>query len=156
MANAAVYLKPPPKIAPGTGMTELAHRAVQFSKSNTFGYSDGGSCDYTYVPVFTVPAHTMIVDLIVEKTVAFDASSDNVVVLGDCDVRTRFMAASDVDCANVGFRSIKGAEGSDQVGSGGYMYGSDGGTITVGVVAADASNGTLRVYCSYVSFADEL
>jgi hypothetical protein len=97
----------------------------------------------------------MVVDITIRKTVAFDSSTagDDTVTIGDSDVAARFMAASDVDCRNLGFRSCRVAEGSDQLGSGGWIY-TSAITINATIGIGDDSNGTFVPYILYKPMSD--
>ncbi|MBU2177495.1 MAG: hypothetical protein KJ556_20575 [Gammaproteobacteria bacterium] len=149
---AATNLLKPPAVAPGQDMTEMVHRASYWAKSPSITYAST-----TPAELFSVPANTMIVDLVAHKSVAMDASTsaDVVITLGDSDDVDRFMAGSDFDGANVGFRSMKMAESSNQVGQGGHVY-TSAGLITATLAVDDSSNGTFVVYCQYVPYSDEL
>jgi hypothetical protein len=151
----ATQLFNPSQHPPGFNMAETVARSVLRSQSPTV-YSSNATTgsDATVIDLFSVPANTMIVDLIVNKSVIFDATTAANVVIGDSDDIDRFMAASDVDCNNLGWRSMKGAEGSNQVNSGGYIY-TSAGVIQASVTPEDASNGTFIVYCIYSPYTSE-
>jgi len=147
---AAVDLKLPPIHAPGENVSEFLRNAVYVQKGPAITYATTSPA-----ALFNVPANTFVVDVIIRKTAAFDSSTaaDDTVTIGDSDDADRFMAASDVDCRNTGLRSCRVAEGSDQIGSGGWIY-TSAITINATITVGDDSNGAFTPYLLYKPMSD--
>lgn len=135
--------------APGEGVADVLGFVPFIAKANQIDAGDiSGN---TTIQLFSVPANTLIYDIVIDITEAFTASTT--LSVGDGSDVDRFMDTTAAGATVAGMKSMK----SDaQPGSGGaYIYTSSD-TIDLVVGGATPTAGTIDVYLWYVLNANEL
>ena len=137
----------PVPIAPAGMTSQALKRGTYVVKGPTITKNSTSPVD-----LFMVPAGTMVVDLLVNKVTAWDATTAATMTIGDSDDVDRFIGSAEADIQNLGWKSMKQG---NALNGGGYIYTANG-MIQATISHEDASNGELIPYLVYTPFSSEL